>query len=194
VFVVAAVVGLGVARAVAILPGRARTTASAVIMVVLGAVAVECFIVSFAPTYASGEARQRPDEIEAARLFCRNEYTQRIRGTGARLNGVTLWGRRVGSGSFDLEMLIRREPDGEVLRRSSLGSAGLGSEIAEVRIPVEPFQLAIGETYFVTLRAPAATPIAKPTVLYSLRDDAGETVMINGSPGRGHLLLRENYE
>ena len=81
-FVVAGVIGLGVARAVSVLPARARSTVSALLVVVMSTLAVGCFMLSFKPTYAMADVRERPNEVEVARLYCRNEYTQTIRATG----------------------------------------------------------------------------------------------------------------
>ncbi len=192
-FIVVSVFGMGVARVVVQLSGSRTTEVASIVGMTLAAIAIECFRGSFAPTYASLGHRTRPTELETARLCCGGEYGQEILPPGGRLTGVVVASRRSGSGSFELELSVRRGAEGEVVRHATVSSSALDAETKEVVVALEPLVTTPGETLVVALRAPEATPIAKPAVPYRV-DPAESRFSINGHVRMGRLLVRGLYE
>jgi hypothetical protein len=192
-FVVVPVFALALARPVANVPRRLRAAAAGALVLVLSGLAAACFVWSFAPTYARGEARVRPDVVDTARLCCRTTYEQTFAARDGVLRGVVVEGRRVGTGGFTLDLALRRLPGGEIVRRASVSGASLGTVPGAVRLGFAPLATRAGETYAATFGAPAATPVSKPALRVD-RDPAHDgSLRVDGVPTRGRLVLHAAY-
>ena len=68
-------------------------------------------------------------------------------------------GRRVGAGDFNLEVVIRRVPNGEILRKGSISQRfPRTANRRRASLILKPLPTMAGEIYFITLFAPEATP------------------------------------
>ncbi|MBI3767446.1 MAG: hypothetical protein HY271_03005 [Deltaproteobacteria bacterium] len=185
--------GLAVARGIAVLaPPGVRTRVCAGLTTALVVAAVGC-VGEFDSVYAGIRPGMSLTHGTTPQLYCGNEYSQVMASRGGMLRGIRMYGRRVGEGTFELELRIDTFGNEAQTRAASLSSTSLRKEDAPLEFRFDALSVSPGEQYRVTLRAPDATPVGRAALVYA-RTVKVEPFQFDGKPIHGELDSQEIIE
>lgn len=147
----------------------------------------------FAPVYHGFEPRRREAQwAKTARLFCGNDYTFAFVSAGGRVRALVMDGRTIGDGRYRVVATLRRDPTSAALATAEIASGDLPTERDALRFVFDPpLETEPGETIFLRLAAPEATPASKPEVFYLRQASLPPQVWATGVPVEGTTALRE---
>jgi hypothetical protein len=193
-FIILPIVGLAVARGfTSLTPSRARVAGGILLVMCLATAAIACVAQAFAPIYADIRSGERSTKLSTPQLYCHNEYSQIVTSRGGMLRGIQLHARRIGDGTFDVQVRIDTASPEAQSRTAVVPSTSLSADETPLDLQFAPLRIERGERYRITVRAPQATPSGRAALTYNRTGDL-DHLLFDGKSVRGELDVQETLD